>query len=121
LTKNRFVAVLEKLTVAAMTTIVGNSIPGEQFSHDPRDGNRTCPEKKMNVIRKEGPSITGSTGVAQYTSETLQETLSVLVVLKDIPAFYAPDHDMMKGSWCINAGLTWHVVMIYIKVIPSNL
>jgi len=120
LTKNGFVAVLEKLTVATMTTIVGNSIPGEEPSHDPSDRNRTCPEKEMNVIRNEGPGITGSTGVAEYISETIQETLSVLVVLKDILAFYAPDDDMMKGPWCINAGLTWHVVMISIKAIATN-
>jgi hypothetical protein len=106
--------------MTAMTTIVSNSMPGEEPSHDPRDRYRTRPEKKMNVVRNESPCITGSTGVVYYIFETIQETLSVLVIPKDIPAFYASDDDMMKGSWCINAGLTWHLMIIFTKVKACN-
>ena len=67
----------------------------EKSSHNSGFGSNAGSEQKMGVIRKQGPSIAGSGGLGQFTSETIQEAVPYSMVPEYLLALYPPFNDMM--------------------------
>jgi hypothetical protein len=54
----------------------------------------------MEVRRHQRPCIqAGASGLANSIREPLQESFPVIIVTKDIPAFYPSRHNVMDQSW----------------------
>jgi hypothetical protein len=64
------------------------------------------------VVGKESPGIAESRRFEGELSQAIQKTVSVLIILKDLSAFYPSDDQMLKHTRGIDAGLLWHKVTI---------
>ena len=53
------------------------------------------------MVRDKGPGKTAGFGFLNNPSKSIQKTLAIGVVFKDIGAFNSPDNDVMQYTWCI--------------------
>jgi hypothetical protein len=52
--------------------------------------------------------IDGALAVLYDLAESVRELLTVEIINKEIAPVATPQHDVMEGSWCIQAGAAWH-------------
>ena len=62
----------------------------------------------MDVVTHEREGVDGALAVLYDLAESVQEILPVEIINKEIAPVVTPQHDVMEGSWCIQAGTAWH-------------
>jgi len=100
------------MALAVMTLVKINSIAGKHPTHN--RGNWRCPgaEQDVEMIPKQRPGITRSAAFHQVLSQTLQETISVLIVSKYGSTLNASGNDVMESLRSIDARFTWYILLI---------
>lgn len=111
-TKNGLVAILEKVARPSMAPIEVDGVPGKEFSHYCRYAHVPRPNKKMYMVAHEGKGIDGAGSVLYDVAESIQKLLPVEVINEEITLIDPPQHYVMEGSPCIQAGVTWHKVTL---------
>jgi hypothetical protein len=62
----------------------------------------------MYMVAHEDEGVDGAPAVLCDLTESIQKFLPVEVVNEEIVLIDAPQHDVVEGSRCIQAGMTWH-------------
>ena len=60
------------------------------------------------MVAHEGKGVDGAPAVLYDLTESVQKCLPVEVVNEEIALIDTPQHDVVKGSRCIQPGMTWH-------------
>jgi hypothetical protein len=108
LAENRFVTVLEEMSISAMSPIEPDRVTGQQAAHDPRDWNGSGAEKQMRMIGHECPRITLGLRLFQKNGYSLNEIFAVLIIHEDPFSLDSSGDDVMQRPRGVDAGLTWH-------------
>jgi hypothetical protein len=112
LAEDRFIPILEEVTMSPMAAVVSDGVTGEKSSHHHGDGDRACPKQEVNVIRKQDPGIAGSGGLGQNVSQPTYKSIPILVILEDSSALDASYNDVMQSTGSVDTGLSRHRVRI---------
>jgi hypothetical protein len=91
------------MTVTLVPAIKTDHIPGKESSHQSSKGNFPSPKKKVGMIRQQCPGVTGGRCFRQKCLHPLKKILPISIILENVPAFNAPDADMMKHSGGVQA------------------
>jgi len=102
------VTILKKLSATTMTTVKVHCMAGQQPAHN--SGNRASirSQQKVKMVGNQDPGKTFCAGFREYLSKPIQKIDPVGIIFKYISALNPSYNNMMKGSWSINAGFTWH-------------
>jgi hypothetical protein len=103
LAEDGFITVLEKMPAAPVAPVEAHHIPGEQPLHDSRYRHIPGPQQQMEMVRHEGPGITGGPRLSENLTEPAEKILPVRV----IPVNPTADN-MLQRSGGINAGSARH-------------
>jgi hypothetical protein len=95
ITYYRFVAVLEKMTVAMMTAVICDCIASKKPAHKLRQTTQPTPQKNMGVVGHQCPSIDNGVCLRSNLSHPRDKIVSICSVINDFALFYSPDNDMM--------------------------
>ena len=90
------------MPVALVTAVETDRIPGQQSPHQSGEGNFTCPQKKVSMIRKKCPGIAARLCSRQELTQPFKKILTIAIIPEDLSAFNAPD-DMVKNSRSVKA------------------
>jgi hypothetical protein len=72
----------------------------------------------MEMVRHQNPGIqTRAAGLADTFRKPLQESLSIIIVTKNVASFNPSRHDMINQSGYIQSRLSWHI--IYLVILPA--
>jgi len=93
-----FVSVLEEMACTLMFFIEGNRITGHEFPHDLAEGGRAGAQKKVKMIRDQGPGITLGLGFFQDDGQAVEEGFAVFVIKEELAAFDATGHDVLEKA-----------------------
>ena len=108
LAKDRFVAVLEELAVPAVSLVERYCVTREDAGHDRMERDLARFAEQMSMVAEKSPGVAGSMGVGEHFPYPLYETILVDVITKDEPPLDAAHDDVMKHSFSIETGMTWH-------------
>ena len=81
-----------------MAFIEGDGVTGHESAHYVAEWSRACSQKKMDVVRDQGPRVALGLGFFQDAGEPFQKRLTVLVVKEDLSSFDAPGHDVLEKA-----------------------
>jgi hypothetical protein len=112
LTKNRFVQVLKKMSMARMPPVELHSIPCQEPAHDRSDRNGSGAQEQMHVVGHERPSVAGRSRLLKQARHPFKEILPILVILENPSSFDSSDDDMVQGTGRVNASLSWHAFLV---------
>lgn len=62
----------------------------------------------MDMVGDQGPGIAARLCFLKDATETIEEVLMVVTILKDGTSLNPPDNDMMKSAGSIDAGFAGH-------------
>ena len=89
LTEDRFIPILEEVTVSPVAAVVGDGVSGEKSSHHRGDRDRARPKQEVNVIRKQDPGIAGGGGLERMfpkrSTNPFRSWSSWKILLRSIP------------------------------------
>jgi hypothetical protein len=91
------------MPMALVTAVETHHIPGQQSPHQSCKGNFARSQKKVGMIRKQGPGKASRFCFQQKLSQPFKKILPVAIIPKDLSAFNTPDDNMMKNSRSIQA------------------
>jgi hypothetical protein len=94
LAENGFITVLEKMPATLVPTVEAHRIPGEQALHDNRYRYIPGAQQQMEMVRHEGPGVTGGSRFAHNLAKPAEKILPVRVILIN-PAALNPTADDM--------------------------
>lgn len=97
-----------------MAAVIVLGVPGEKLSHDGRDSVFAAFKEKVDMIGHEDPCVDVAASLGDIFCKPLQESVLVLVVLKDRSFVYPPDDDVVQCSGCVKAGLSWHKAILWL-------
>jgi hypothetical protein len=100
---NGFISVLQQMSMALMTAVETDHIPGQQSPHESGQRNFTCTQKKVSMIGKKCPGIASCLCFQQKLSQPFKKILPVSIIPKDLSPLNTPDDNMMKNSRSIQA------------------
>ena len=60
------------------------------------------------MVAHEGEGVDGAGAALYDLTESVQKFLPVEVVNEEIALIDTPQHDVVKGSRCVQACMTWH-------------
>ncbi len=107
-----FVAVLEEMAGAAVTSVEVQGVPGEELAHESRDARLVAFEENVYVIVQQCPGIDCAFSLGQDQPESFEEPAFVFVVTENVCLVDSSNHDVVQGTGDIQAGLAWHKVML---------
>jgi len=113
LTHDGFVSILKKMATASVVAVKADSVSRKEPSHDRGKGNKTCSKEEMKMIWDEHPCVTCGFSLREEFGEALQKILPVPVVYEYLSALDTPDHDVVQGTGCVQAGLSWHGFILH--------
>ena len=108
LAEDGFITVLEKMPAAPVATVKAYRIPGKQPLHYSRDRNISGPQQQVEMVRHEGPSVTGGPRLSENLTEPAEKILPVRVISVNTPALNPTADNMLQRSGGINAGSARH-------------
>lgn len=82
-TQDGFVAVLEKMAVAMVAEVKGDSIPRNEAAHDRGQICAGGPEQKVCMVGNQRPGIARCLGLTQNSTEPIQKIVPVGIAKKD--------------------------------------
>jgi len=92
------VPILEEVSRTFVSFVEGDGVTGHEFAHDLAERGRACSQEEVKMIRNQGPGIALRLGFFEDDSEPFQETLSVVVIKKELAAFDSPGHDVLEKA-----------------------
>jgi hypothetical protein len=108
LAQDRFKAILEKVAMSAVRSIVPLGVAGQKTTHDSGDRHRSCSQKKVKVIGNQRPCITEGLRLLENFPKSFQKVVPVRIATKHCPTFNSPDHDVVQGTSSIDSRSPWH-------------
>jgi len=60
------------------------------------------------MVTHDGEGVDGAPAALCALAESVQKFLPVDVVNEEVALIDTPQHDVVEGSGCIQAGMTWH-------------
>jgi hypothetical protein len=104
----RFVAILEEMAIAVVTTIKVNGITGQQTTHETRQLDFTATQQHVGMVGEQRPRVTVDTGFQQQPAESLQKLVVVIIIHEDRPAFDATNNDVLQKAGAVKASCAGH-------------
>jgi hypothetical protein len=108
LAEDGFITVLEKMPAAPVSPVEAHRIPGEQPLHDSRYRHIPGPQQKVEMVRHEGPCVTGGSRLSENLTEPTEKILPVRVIPVNTAALNPTADNMLQRSGGINAGSARH-------------
>lgn len=108
--ENRLVAVLKKVTVAAVPAVEAYRVASQKPAHDRGDRTASGVQKQMGMIRHQRPCVTIRLGLRQVPRKPLEEILPAHVIDEDRSPVDSSNDDMMQSTGGIDARLAGHAV-----------
>lgn len=112
LTKNRFVAVLEKMSMSVMTPVEPHRVTGQKPAHDRCDRNRSGAKQQVHVIGHQRPCVTGRSLLLQKSTQPLKKILPIFVIPENPFPLNPSDNNMVQGAGGVYASLARHGLKI---------
>lgn len=81
LAEDGLITVLEKMPASAVPAVEVHRIPGEHPLHDNRYRCIPGAQQQMEMVRQEGPGVTGSPCLSENVTETAEKILPIRVIL----------------------------------------
>jgi hypothetical protein len=98
---NRFIPVLEKMSLSFMHPVIIPHVPGKNFLHPHRQKLTSRPYQKVKVIGHERPGVNPEPSLFSLTRYPEKETIPVFVILKEFGSCDPQAHNVMEHSWSI--------------------
>ena len=108
LAKNRFVAVLKKLTVPAIFAVEACGIARQEPLHHRGDRRPTRAKQQMDMIEHEHPSKALGLRLGNDGGKPINKTLAIGIRPKDLPAFDPAHDDRIHRPRCVDSGFPQH-------------
>ena len=70
--------------------------------------NRGFTQKKVKMVRNQGPSVALGLGFIKDNGEPFQERRAVLIIQEDLSSFNSPGHDVLEEARGVKSWLAWH-------------
>ena len=105
---DRFISVLEKLSMPFVPPIVRYCISGQQSSHQSGNTRQAASKEKMGMIEYKGPCVALCVGFRQEYRKAFDKIIVIHVIVEYPAALNAPYHNMVQEAGCIEAGCPWH-------------
>jgi hypothetical protein len=107
LAEDEFITVLKKMPAAPVATVEAYRIPGKQPLHDRRYRHISGPQQ-VEMVRHEGPCVTGGSRLSENLTEPVDKILPVQVIPVNTAALNPTAYNMLQRSGGINAGSARH-------------
>jgi hypothetical protein len=78
--------------------VKGDGISGHETAHDFAEWGRASAQKKVKMIRNQGPSIALGLSFLENGGQPIKERFAIFIVPEDVPPFYAPGHDVLQQT-----------------------
>ena len=91
-----------------MSAIVAHGIPGQQAPHYRGDWYVAGFEQEMEMIGNQRPGVTSRSGFGDDGAQTLEEIISILIILEDPLTFNTTTYDMVQSAGGVDARFSWH-------------
>jgi len=115
LAKDGFVAVLKKMPVASVAAVETAGVTRQQSAHDTGDRDTPGAEQQVKVVGHQGPRIAGRLGFRQDRAQALYKVLPIEIFAKNQSSLDSAADDVVKCSWSIDAGFSWHEISIPLR------
>ena len=104
LAEDGFITVLEKMPAAPVAPVEAYRMPGRQPLHDSRYRHISGPQQQVEVVRHEGPGVSGGSRLSENRTEPADKVLPVRVIPVNTAALNPTTDNMLQRSDGINAG-----------------
>jgi len=64
------------------------------------------------MVRHQAPCLQDCIAFTDNLAQSFYKVVSISIVLENISAFNTSRNNMVQGAWCIDAGFSWHEVLI---------
>ena len=91
-----FVSVLEEVACPLVSFVEGDGVTGHEFSHDLAERGRPGAQQEVKMVRDHGPRVALGLGLLEDDGQTIEEGLTVFVILEEGPSLNPSGHNMLK-------------------------
>lgn len=108
LAQNGLIAILKKMSPAVVTSVVADHITGQQSSHQFSDRRIARSKQEVGMVIEQCPGKTAGIRLFYQVTQTAKKIGAILFVFKNTLSIDPSDDNMMKSTWRIDSGFTWH-------------
>ena len=104
-----------------MSFVEGDGVSGHEAAHYFAKWRRAYAQKKVKMVRNQGPSVALGLGFIKDNGEPFQERRAVLIIQEDLSSFNSPGHDVLEETWGVKSWLAGHRLVAFIanlQVLP---
>ena len=98
LTNDGFVPILKQVPVADVAAVEGYGISGQKAAHEYGQPFVAAAKQDMGMIVHQCPGVKAISRGLGLITQAGQEIFPILIVVNDIPAFDAPQHNVVQCS-----------------------
>ena len=120
LAKDRFVPILEKVSMTAVAAVEADPVSGQEPSHDGGDGGGAGLQQKMEMVGDQSPSITASRCLGKNRTHPGDEIFAIQIITENLAAFQAAADDMLESAGGVYTSLSGHGVTMSQPPIKGN-
>ena len=72
-------------------------------------------KQEMDVVAHQCEGVEGTPGGGNIVAELIDEPLPVRLIGKEVASVYSPDNRVMRGTRCVQAGVSTHEPILYFR------
>jgi hypothetical protein len=88
--------------------IEGGRVPANESLHELGETTGARTHQQVNVVGHQRPGIHGGSCVLDEVPQAVDESLAVLVIDEEFPAFEAPENGVVQRPGVVKSRAAWH-------------
>jgi hypothetical protein len=113
--ENRLEAVFKEMSGTIMATVEGLGVPSKKFAHYRRNSQIAALKQNVDMGVHKDPGVYGCSRFCNVFTQALQKSGLIFIVRKYCGFVYPSHHDVMQGTRNVEAGLSWHGLIIVVR------